>query len=696
MHQISLMRKVYTSATEVVIWLGEPQTNPVGSLGKIKCSYQIISRMKRDWPEWLYSSLALYLEDPPLTGSDYAKTANSAGDDLRFWQVLEQLPDEVRPVFYGPTARDFGDDKDANDEDFLTILLTQIENQGLIQDFGELLRQNTYCGTQNGPTAQSFDWRKPSEIPQFFSGPLKPLEWPLLGALTLIYSLSANRHLSEIPFFSKSGHIGDCTSQALLKSVAALNKMLTTPYWTRAWIVQEIVLGRNPTIYYGPHILDFKMLARAQYNLDLHLHQACCRDALDRFHMNTLKDTTIWGNLSRSFRPVKELFELWALNAAKRANGGEFNASWGCIMASGFGNRQATNPRDLIYGMLGLVSNEGPDKIMADYSVPIATVFAGAAKRIIEEKDNLTVLASINKTARVKKFQLPSWVPDWSGGPEPVGMPYPWQLCDSSLDRALKFHVSDDLCLSVTSTFVDIVDSIGDEIESPGPYLHNDMMSVILSWRRLAGLPDDIGDEWERENRFWRVLFANSIFSSGSEAILRVMEPSNIDAVKEWWKWRRWRISSRLAGDLSICEEDIGSCLNPANDTMDRWAHSFTNGKRLFITSSGKLATGWAPTSKGDEIHIVDGCSMPLILRRIINTCKKVRQVGETPSSIIKPIAIPVPSASNHGTGYAPLSECNHVDQTVYRLVGEGYVDGIMHGEALTNSSVQPRTIIIR
>jgi hypothetical protein len=45
---------------------------------------------------------------------------------------------------------------------------------------------------------------------------------------------------------------------------------------------------------------------------------------------------------------------------------------------------------------------------------------------------------------------------------------------------------------------------------------------------------------------------------------------------------------------------------------------------------------------------------------------------------------------------YVPLSECNHGGQTVYHLVGDGYVDGIMHGEALTNSSVQSRTIIIR
>jgi len=213
------MRKIYTTAREVVMWLGEPQTNPVGSFGKVKFSRQIISRMKEDSPKWLYSSLALYLEDSPLTGSDYTKTAHRAGDDLRFWQVLEQLPDEVRPVFYGPTARDFGDDIDANDEDFLTILLTVIENHGLIQDFGELLSQNTFSGTQNGPTTQCFDWRKLSEIPQFFSGPLKPLEWPLLGAMTLIYSLSANKHLSDTPFFSKGGHIGVCISQALLKSV---------------------------------------------------------------------------------------------------------------------------------------------------------------------------------------------------------------------------------------------------------------------------------------------------------------------------------------------------------------------------------------------------------------------------------------------------------------------------------------------
>jgi hypothetical protein len=44
--------------------------------------------MKEDCPEWLYSSLALYLEDPPLGGSDYTKTVLKAGDDYVFGKYL--------------------------------------------------------------------------------------------------------------------------------------------------------------------------------------------------------------------------------------------------------------------------------------------------------------------------------------------------------------------------------------------------------------------------------------------------------------------------------------------------------------------------------------------------------------------------------------------------------------------------------
>ncbi|RDW63603.1 hypothetical protein BP6252_11148 [Coleophoma cylindrospora] len=696
MHQIGLMRKIYASAEEVAMWLGEPQTTPVGPSNNIKCSPELITGMREAWPEWLYSTLRPYLENPENLSSANENQPNityPAGEDLRFRRLLEQLPREVRPIFYGAGTPDMDVTRDPEGGS-LTTLITMLfaESCNAIQDFASLLNQNTFARKKSGPRVNSFDWRDPSAIPYNFLGRLEPLEWHVLGAFTIIYSLSENKHLTDLPFFVQDEDINRSPSQGWLKSLAALKDLLAAPYWTRAWIVQEIVLARNPTIYYGPHILDYRMLARAQMYFEHHLNQPCCGAALEMHQRQPCDDITIWGDLNRSFQCIKESSELWVMNDAERAKGSEIHCSWGHILASGLGSRQATDARDLVYGVLGLVLNEGPDKLMADYNVSVATVFAEATKRIIDEKTGLQVLAFTN-TLRNEKYNLPSWVPDWTAGAESVGIPYCWDLSKASLDRAHDIHVSDDLCLSVTSTLVDVVGSIGNEIEDCHPHTHDDRASIVISWRRLAGLQDDLEEDSPLEDQFWRTLFADRVFDPDRPRKFKSMETSDIDAAKQWWRWFRGRESIPQTGILFGLDADPASWLQERNGTVDRMVHLFTNSRRFFVTSSGKLATGWGNTSEGDEIHVVDGCSVPLILRRVANACEQDNKAGETLSSTTGQV---VAADCQDDNDDIPQRKCIHVGGAVYRLVGDSYVHGIMQGEALKESSVKPGKIFIQ
>ena len=43
--------------------------------------------------------------------------------------------------------------------------------------------------------------------------------------------------------------------------------------------------------------------------------------------------------------------------------------------------------------------------------------------------------------------------------------------------------------------------------------------------------------------------------------------------------------------------------------------HNLAGRKTCFITTSGEFATARGPTAEGDEIHLVEGCDFPLILR---------------------------------------------------------------------------------
>ena len=73
--------------------------------------------------------------------------------------------------------------------------------------------------------------------------------------------------------------------------------------------------------------------------------------------------------------------------------------------------RQATDPRDKLFGLLGL-SKEFSDFVAIDYTSPVDQVFEDFALAFINRTRTLDVLVSLGGDSRLSN--LPSWAPDWS------------------------------------------------------------------------------------------------------------------------------------------------------------------------------------------------------------------------------------------------------------------------------------------
>ncbi len=119
----------------------------------------------------------------------------------------------------------------------------------------------------------------------------------------------------------------------------------------------------------------------------------------------------------------------------------------------------------------------------------------------------------------------------------------------------------------------------------------------------------------DEEKRFWETLFAGRVFDPDRPNKFKAMEPADIEAAIEWWKWLRRRQPLAEHDRLVGRELNLASWKDERNGTVDRMVHLLISQRRFFITSRGRLATGWASTQEGDEIHVVNGCSLPLILR---------------------------------------------------------------------------------
>lgn len=691
LHQIDLMRDVYSSAREVIMWLGEPDVGDTIPSQRIQTPPETLADIKSHWPPWIYHALKPYLDEEHLSESERDQSEGYLGDDLQFRQIIDQLPSEVRPIFYSPPVTDLGV-MDRNSQESRTLVISTLltESFNAINDFADLLQQNSFSREQDGLKTEVFDWRRSAEIPQFFIGPQDPREWPILGAFSIAYFLATSKHLTDIPFFAKDENIVQCLSQAWLKSVNALQNLLDNAYWMRAWITQEIVLAQNPVIYYGRHIMGFKMLATAQAVLKQHSNGRCCASALQERTLKACHGTPIWTALGTSFARIEDCTEMWLRNAHARAQGKEIDTPWSHILSFNLTRRYATKPLDHVYGILGLVANNGPEKISADYSASVAAVYAKATERVIKTSDNLKVFATFT-AARLNHFQLPSWVLDWSTGGLDIGLAYPWK--PRTLDgKASSVCFYDDLCLALRSNCVDVASLINVQIEDCTDCSLDGRAKIISSWRQMAGLTDEVDTSAPREAEFWRTLFADHLLNVHAILDRKQMMPDDVGRAQKWWQWIRKEGHSpektvfggkEFFREPSILERD---------DDVDRMIHALTRRKTFFITASGRLATARGPIAEGDEIHLVEGCGFPLILRRAQKTNDSANPLASS-----SPSKAPLPSGKQDDDhDFLDLSQCTHDAQSVVHYIGDAYVHGITSTGAIRKAQSPPETIFIR
>ncbi len=98
----------------------------------------------------------------------------------------------------------------------------------------------------------------------FFTDEKSFNDWPVVGALSTLILLARNSHINSLPFFKDprfvNFEIGMYPSPLWLNSVKALNELLERPYWSRVWIVQEMILTRHALVHYDRHVIPIEAM----------------------------------------------------------------------------------------------------------------------------------------------------------------------------------------------------------------------------------------------------------------------------------------------------------------------------------------------------------------------------------------------------------------------------------------------------
>jgi len=503
-------------------------------------------------------------------------------------------------------------------------------------------------------------------------------EWPIIGACIILLYLSADFHFHKLPFFVKKdvengADLAFYGSKVWLEAAAALDEILHLSYWKRMWIVQEIVLGNCKNVQYGVHIIPLTTIVLAQANFNKHYSTCCSKwgaNSPSEFH-------TWWYQFKDGFKRIDQIFQL-KIHYEESTQ----NITIGNILLKLFGKQKATDPRDYVYGLLGLVSKPERRNISPDYTLNTTDVFARAAITIMQEQGSLDLLR-LNDIGHTEQFSLPFWIPDWSCPAAYSPNSYPFWLFSASRHLPAFFVMTKNGSLRVMTLKVDTVKETG-PVRTWKWERAQKLVEVLRSWRQLAGLIDEpVGQKSSSkrvsEDAFWRTVFADSIDNAVSDGPRRASN-EDVFRIQQWWHWLEQESMASMAAEWHMlkwkCQD--GEIFQTFSDR--------TESRKFFTTENGRIGTGTYTLKKtdantvmpGDEIHIVFGCSVPLVLRPedAPSRSKCASSAGDGKGkTLLSPTA-------------APVEEDERLPY--HHLVGTCYVHGITDGEMLDdlNSSL--------
>ncbi|KAN0119364.1 Heterokaryon incompatibility protein (HET) domain containing protein [Hyaloscypha variabilis] len=325
----------------------------------------------------------------------------------------------------------------------------------------------------------------------------------------------------------------------------------------------------------------------------------------------------------------------------KRLENIEIPLSWMVQCTLG---RFATDPRDKIYAILGLI-NCGP-RVSPDYSLSCNKVYTAAFRAMLEYFGDLRVYNYLQGSHPDSGKELPSWVPDFMAlttsriasmvyidGSSPndliqslaVGLLYgAASVSYGKLIKSLMEFKEGDSILVLKGIPVDRISIVGKVAPDRHDTKHmrsgadqNSLKDTIIEWRSLVYESNgSYITGGSCKEAFWRTITLDSKVIKYHEGLTLQDNPRDR-------RRRLDRVDPRVPPQSLESENKLVEAL----EEQAVWEEGFQCSRRFFMTKKGYMGIGPNRCSNGDIVCVLLGGELPYVLRPVTN--ERYKMVGQ-------------------------------------------------------------------
>jgi hypothetical protein len=351
-------------------------------------------------------------------------------------------------------------------------------------------------------------------------------------------------------------------------------RLLSRPWFQRVWVIQEATLSDNVLMACGDDCIDFDNFKNCVYAIWKYL------GGLAELDYDHPARRGLWG--------VSRLIDI------RKAYHTSGPVRYEMLLEIAF-HLQASDIRDKVFAFRDIADklrSVPKPKYAADMTPK--RLFKGTAEALLCHGTSLDLLALCGITRHNEPFDFPSWVPDLRhsqyGEPLVVCNAGGWDA-GGPLQVLPKVIPGDRLQVQVQLfDIVDITCPIFDFRTVAG---QKEAINAVLALRQRY--PADISDKSWIEHLSWSMILGLDID----------VQPAGLEYVEYFEEWLQWLRSSTSEDDLTKIRHN--KYYNTIGARVDGW--------QAFMTKKGFFGICAPEVEVKDEVYIVPGCRLPLILR---------------------------------------------------------------------------------